>query len=86
MRALPAVLSAALLIAPVAGPARAGEVPARSRLCPEDLPEGVRLPPQPGCEAAAQKPRPRRDGVYDLGNGTTVQIGGRASATYGVRH
>lgn len=75
----------ALLLALAAGAAQAGEPPVRSRLCPEDLPDGVRLPPQPGCDSAVTKPRSRRDGLYDLGNGTTVQIGGRASAAYGVR-
>ncbi len=75
----------ALLVGLNAGAALAGEPPVRSRLCPENLPEGVRLPPQPGCDAVAAKPKSRRDGVYDFGNGTTVQIGGRASAEYGVR-
>jgi len=75
----------ALLLALAAGAAQAGEPPVRSRLCPEDLPDGVRLPPQPGCDAAVTGPKSRRDGLYDLGNGTTVQIGGRASAAYGVR-
>ncbi|MCJ2021110.1 hypothetical protein [Methylobacterium sp. E-065] len=68
-----------------AGAARAAEQPARSRLCPEDLPEGVRLPPQPGCAAGTRPAPTRREGVYDLGDGTTVRIGGHASATYGVR-
>ncbi|MHB2207054.1 hypothetical protein [Methylobacterium sp. CM6257] len=76
----------ALLVPLAAGAGQAAERPARSRLCPEDLPEGVRLPPQPGCEVPARGPRPRQDGVYDLGNGTTLRIGGRASAEYGVRH
>jgi hypothetical protein len=75
----------ALLVVLEAGAAQAGEPPVRSRLCPEDLPDNVRLPPQPGCDAVDTKPKSRRDGVYDFGNGTTVQIGGRASAEYGVR-
>lgn len=75
----------ALLVVLAAGAAQAGEPLVRSRLCPEDLPDNVRLPPQPGCDAVATKPTSRRDGVYDFGNGTTVQIGGRASAEYGVR-
>ena len=71
---------------PVAvGTARAAEQPARSRLCPGDLPEGVRLPPQPGCAAPAGPPKSRPDGVYDLGDGTTLRVGGRASAAFGVR-
>ena len=71
------------LLGPLA--AQAAERPVRARLCPEDLPEGVRLPPQPGCTAPARAPKPRQAGVYDLGYGTTVQIGGRASVEYGVR-
>ncbi|MCJ2137209.1 hypothetical protein MKK69_24725 [Methylobacterium sp. J-026] len=74
-----------LLVLLGVGAAQAAEQPSRSRLCPEDLPEGVRLPPQPGCTPGARHPVPRRDGFYDLGNGTTVQVGGRASAEYGVR-
>ncbi|MCJ2049052.1 hypothetical protein [Methylobacterium sp. J-070] len=77
----PLVLVAAL----AAGSVRAAEAPRRSRLCPEDLPEGVHLPPPPGCGIDAGKPVPRRSGVYDLGDGTTVRVGGRASAEYGVR-
>ena len=75
----------ALLVGLTAGAAQAGEPPVRSRLCPENLREGVRLPPQPGCGSVVTKPKSRRDGVYDFGNGTTVQIGGRASAAYGMR-
>ena len=67
------------------GTAQAAEPPTRSHLCPEDLPEGVRLPAQPGCTPGRRNPAPHRDGFYDLGNGTTVQVGGRASAEYGVR-
>ncbi|MCJ2073898.1 hypothetical protein MKK75_34780 [Methylobacterium sp. J-030] len=48
------------------------------------MPEGVRLPPQPGCTDARPAPA-RRDGTYDLGNGTTVRIGGRTSAETSVR-
>ena len=78
-------LCLALLIALTAGAAQAGEPATRSRLCPEDLPEGVRLPPQPGCTGSARTPPPRRQGAYDLGDGTTVRIGGRASADFGMR-
>ena len=75
-----------VLIALVAaGTAQAAEQPVRSRLCPEDLPEGVRLPPPPGCTAGTRPAPTRGEGVYDLGDGTTVRIGGRATATYGVR-
>ena len=76
-----AFLALAWLMSAVAA---AADQPLRSRLCPEDLPEGVRLPPQPGCEAAAPKPIPARRGFYDLG-GTTVQIGGRVGAEFGAR-
>lgn len=67
------------------GAAHAAEQPTRARLCPENLPEGVRLPPQPGCTDMSRTPPTRRQGVYDLGDGTTVRIGGRTSAEYGVR-
>ena len=80
-----AIACLVLLVPLAAGAAQAAERPVRARLCPEDLPEGVRLPPQPGCTAPAHAPKPRQEGVYDLGNGTTVQIGGRASVEYGVR-
>ncbi|WCS26053.1 hypothetical protein LOK46_04230 [Methylobacterium sp. NMS14P] len=78
---LPLLLPLILL----AGAARAGEAPTRARLCPENLPEGVRLPPQPGCDAATRPPRPPRPGHIDLGDGTSIQIGGSASALYGAR-
>ncbi|GJD33771.1 hypothetical protein [Methylobacterium aerolatum] len=75
-----AATSAALTTSPPAA-----ERP-RPSLCPDDLPEGVHLPPQPGC---AGRDRPaaggRRDGFVDLGNGTTVRIGGRAAAEFGAR-
>ncbi|WP_342143397.1 hypothetical protein [Methylobacterium fujisawaense] len=45
----------------------------------------MRLPPQPGCDADIRPPKPRRPGFFDLGDGTSIQIGGSASATYGVR-
>ena len=64
---------------------RRANPPARARLCPENLPEDVRLPPQPGCDADVRPPKPRRPGFFDLGDGTSIQIGGSASATYGVR-
>lgn len=80
--ALPVIALPVILLA---GAAQAGEPPARARLCPENLPEGVRLPPQPGCDADIRPPKPRRPGFFDLGDGTNIQIGGSASATYGVR-
>lgn len=85
MKPLSLLASVLLVVPPAVGAAQAVEQPGRSRLCPEDLPEGVRLPPQPGCAGPTGKPATRRDGVYDLGNGTTLQVGGRSSAEYGVR-
>jgi hypothetical protein len=83
MRALPCLV---LLGVVAAGTSVAAEErPQRSRLCPENLPEGARLPPQPGCTGESERPKPRRTGVYDLGDGTTVQISGRASAVFGGR-
>ena len=75
-----------LLLTLTIGAAQAGEPPARPRLCREDLPEGVRLPQQAGCTGSPRAPATRQPGVYDLGDGTTVRIGGRTSAEYGVRH
>jgi hypothetical protein len=76
-------LSAVLL---AVGPTWAGEARPRPRLCPEDLPDGAHLPPQPGCDGRDRAPvKGRGDGFVDLGNGTSVRIGGRATAEYGVR-
>ena len=66
-------------------PARATERPARPRLCPEDAPEGVRLPPQPGC-GSREIPAPRRDsGFHEILPGTGIRIGGRASSSFDMR-
>ena len=65
-----------------------GSVPAGARDCrPADAPPGVRAPLRPGCEPAKTREirQPDRDsvragrdpGFVDLGNGTTVRIGGR---------
>ena len=67
------------------GTPQAAEQPLRSRLCPDDLPEGVRLPPRRGCTADPVPTKPHQNGFHDLGNGTTVRIGGRAAAEFGVR-
>lgn len=75
----------ALLGVLAVGAVSAAERPQRSRLCPEDLPEGVRLPPPPGCGTGPVQAKSRRPGSYDLGNGTTVQVGGRSAAEFGVR-
>lgn len=65
--------------------AQAAERPARPRLCPEDAPEGVRLPPQPGC-GSRDATAPRRDtGFQEILPGTGIRIGGRASSTFDAR-
>lgn len=77
--ALAAGLCAVTLLA---RPAEAGE---RSRLCPQDAPEGVRLPQRPGCESREERPARGGDGFRDLGNGTQLRIGGRAGVEAGAR-
>ena len=55
------------------------------RLCPEDLPDGAHLPPQPGCTGLVRGgTQSRGDGTVHLGGGTSVRLGGRASAGYGA--
>lgn len=65
-------------------PVEAADRTAPARLCPEDAPEGVRLPPRAGCAGQAQ----RRDavdaqGFRDVG-GVKLRIGGRVGAEFGV--
>ncbi len=72
---------AALLLAAPAG-AIAAERPARSALCPEDAPEGVRLPPRPGCPREGARPAPPR---RDFGSDLDIRVGGRVSAGFGVQ-
>ncbi|GJE42613.1 hypothetical protein [Methylobacterium soli] len=89
MRALnpmAALLASVPVLVPIlASPAaRAGERPAPARLCPEDAPEGVRLPSRPGCGRSVPGAA-AADGFRDLGNGVKLRIGGRVSADYGVR-
>lgn len=85
-RGEPSAITVAVLAALLTGsasPARAAGKPERPRLCPQDAPEGVRLPPQPGC-ATRDAPAPKREtGLYDLGNG--IRIGGRAGAVFDSR-
>lgn len=76
-------LALTLALALAAGAAQSAERPARPRFCPEDAPEGVRLPPQPGCGTREKAVR-RDDGFRDLG-GIQVKVGGRVGAEYGVR-
>ena len=83
MSRLAFLLALALAASAAQSAEKAAEKAARPRLCPEDAPEGVRLPPQPGCgtrEGAAR----RDDGFRDLG-GIQVKVGGRVGAEYGVR-
>lgn len=75
-----------LAIAVASGAAGAAERRSPTRLCPEDLPEGAHLPPQPGCSGRDRvSAKAAGDGFVDLGNGTSVRIGGRSSAEFGVR-
>ncbi|WP_336487624.1 hypothetical protein [Methylobacterium nigriterrae] len=76
-------LVAVMLLAAV--PAPAGEPSARPRLCPEDAPEGVRLPPRRGCDRPGGRTATAPDGFRDLGNGVKLKIGGRVGAEYDVR-
>ena len=47
---------------------------------PSDVPPGVRLAERPGCaKPARERPKPAREGYYDLGNGTEIHIRGRVS-------
>ncbi|GJE59323.1 hypothetical protein [Methylobacterium trifolii] len=73
-----------LLLVGVA-PAVSGERPARPHLCPEDAPDGVRLPPQPGCGGRVDRADEARRGFHDLGDAVKVKIGGRVGAGYDVR-
>ncbi|KQP40594.1 hypothetical protein ASF49_20490 [Methylobacterium sp. Leaf104] len=53
-------------------------------LCPENAPEGVRLPRRPGCGTARARPAASdAQGFRDLG-GVTLRVGGRVSAEYGT--
>ncbi|MDR7038783.1 hypothetical protein J2X36_003554 [Methylobacterium sp. BE186] len=79
------ILGLALAAGLSAGHAAAGDRSARPRLCPEDAPEGVRLPSRPGCGREPLRAPARGDGFVDLGNGVQVRINGRASADFGVR-
>lgn len=87
-RGKPPAIALAVLVALLAGslsPARAAGTPERPRLCPEDAPEGVRLPPRPGCGSRGAPAPKRETGVYDLGNGTGIRIGGRIGAVFDAR-
>jgi hypothetical protein len=73
-----------LALAIPASLAQAAERPARPTLCPEDAPEGVRLPPRPGCDRS-ERSAPRRDGVRAPVDGVDIRIGGRVGGEFGVR-
>ena len=76
------ILTAALLaLAPLA--AVAAERPARPRLCPEDAPEGVRLPAQPGCGPRSETPP--RNRARDFGEDLEIRVGGRVGAGFGMQ-
>lgn len=79
-----AVLAAILL---TAWAAQAAERPAPARPCPENLPEGVRLPPQPGCGRSARDTEGKapEDGFRDLGDGVSVRMNGRVGTEFGAR-
>lgn len=76
----PRILAALVLVA-AALPAGAGERGTRMpRLCPQDAPPGVRLPDRPECrEAPPAAVRAAAPGFIDLGNGTSLRVGGRAA-------
>lgn len=70
----------------MASSAGAAERPAPARPCPENLPEDVRLPPQPGCDRTGREPgKAGDDGFRDLGNGVSVRMNGRVGTEFGVR-
>ncbi|GJD31789.1 hypothetical protein PMNALOAF_3052 [Methylobacterium adhaesivum] len=58
--------------------ARAARLP-----CPQDAPEGVRLPDRPDCAGRLSPPARGDDGFREIG-GVRLRIGGRVSAEYGV--
>ncbi|WP_082478727.1 MULTISPECIES: hypothetical protein [unclassified Methylobacterium] len=65
--------------------AQAGEGarPRAARLpCPQDAPEGVRLPDRPGCSTLPTARPPDGDGFRDVG-GVRLRVGGRVGAEYG---
>ena len=54
------------------------------RLCPENAPEGVRLPSRRGCGSERALDRSARDqGFRDI-DGVKLRVGGRITAEYGV--
>ncbi|GJD49101.1 hypothetical protein OPKNFCMD_1831 [Methylobacterium crusticola] len=66
-------------------PAGAGEPVRPPRRCPQDAPPGVRFPDRPECRDAPAPVRAGSPGWIDLGNGTTLRVGGRAAFEAGTR-
>ena len=62
----------------------AAERPAPSRLCPEDAPEGVRLPNRAGCGGTGpEKSVEDARGFRDMG-GVKLRVVGRVGAEFGA--
>ena len=77
---------ATLALVLLATAAQAGEGTRRQagRLpCPQDAPEGARLPDRPDCAARNVHTPGRADGFRDVG-GVRLRVGGRTSAEYGA--
>lgn len=70
-----AVLVLCLILCLAAAPAVARDG-LRRPPCPSDAPPGVRLPDRPGCRPAEAAPA-HPPGFLDLGQGTSVRVGGR---------
>ncbi len=66
----------------VAPPAHAGDTV--RRLCPEDAPEGVRLPVRAGCPGR-QPDRARVDDGFREVGGIKIRVGGRVSLDHDMR-
>jgi hypothetical protein len=53
-------------------------------LCPENAPEGVRLPPQPGCGSARPTPAAPDAQLHPAEVAKALRVGGRVGAEYGI--
>jgi hypothetical protein len=87
-----AAAAPALLLALLAGEPAAAAEGTRCRPVPEAPPPGVRAVPPRGCAQRAAQPKPfadempsRRDGFVDLGNGSSLRVGGRVRIDVGGR-
>ncbi|MFD1302678.1 hypothetical protein [Methylobacterium marchantiae] len=65
-----------------APPVQAGD--GARRLCPDDAPEGVRLPPRDGCPGGSPSRR-RSDGEFHEVGGFKVRVGGRVTLDHDMR-